>query len=166
MGTAQIIKVPAQYCVALNVCPRAWCERPVMRISACVIKPHTRKSNCCPITTTTENAKTPSTVVNIAELAKGAGLRLPPKIAIKKPIKKNKIKLRVVEIKQRNENHSAPRRSRFCVMVLPMRDGVPSEYPITRQNARQRPICRRSLHTKSCCIACEPSVPSAGRAHI
>ena len=166
MGTAQIIKVPAQYCVALNVCPKAWCERPFIRISACVIKPHTRKNNCCPSTTATENAKTPSTVVNIAALAKGDGPRLPVKKVIKKPTKKIKIQLRLVEIKQRNENHSAPRRSRFCVIVLPMRDGVPSEYPITRQNARHLPTRRRSLHTNSCCMACEPSVPSAGRAHI
>ena len=45
IGTAQIIKVPAQYCVALSVCPSGRRERPVMRISACVIRPHTRKNN-------------------------------------------------------------------------------------------------------------------------
>ena len=152
--------------MALSVCPRGRRVRPVMRISACVIRPHTRKNNCCASTKTTENAKTRSTVVNIAALAEGAGLRMPIKISNNKVTKKNKIKFRLAEIKQRNENQSAPRRPRFCVMVLPIFDGVPSEYPTTRQNARHRPTCRRSLHTKSCCMACEPSIPSAGRAHI
>ncbi len=152
--------------MALSVCPIAWREGPFMRISACVIRPHTRKNNCCASTKTTENAKTPSTVVNISALAEGAELRLPIKTGSNKVIKKNKIKFRLAEIKQRNENQSAPRRPRFCVMVLPILDGAPSEYPTTRQNARHRPTRRRSLHTKSCCMACEPSIPSAGRAHI
>ena len=89
---------------------------------------------------TTENANILSKAVNIAALTEGDARRLPiKKVAIKKPLKNNNIKLILMVIKQRDENHSAPRRSRFCVMVLPMRDGVPSEYPITRQNARQRP---------------------------
>ncbi len=163
-GNQLRIKVPEQYCVALSVCPSGRRARPVMRISPCVMKPHISTKSCCARTRTTHIANKKRTLNTITPPDPEIERAVPTKGSV------NAIKIsgqpKIAKHKQRNENHSAPRRSRFCVMVLPIRDGVASEYPITHQNARHRPTCRRSLHTKSCCMACEPSVPSAGRAHI